>query len=330
MVAMATYHRCVLFMMFIVVASGFHAAAQSPLTPAKETTGGQESVGPIFEQPTYRVKVTRGLPYAQGMIYHPTDPQRCFPRNLTLDIYEPDEATVQNRPVVLLVHSGGFWTGDSLMKSMVRAGNYFAERGWVCFSINYRLHGDRAIAPEGWLKNRPTYAATRDAKVAVRWIRANADSYRVAGNAMVVYGGSAGGYIGVALAASDEEDFRDELLSNDAENQLLQATHLDQSSRVQAVVSHWGSGLLLDLLKEYDGRNRFDSDDAPLLIIHGTQDKIVPYHHAEYLLKNYRTKIEHIRLEGLGHSAWNAKVNGDSLLDAAYAFMQESLDLSAQ
>tara|TARA_R110002167_G_scaffold196372_1_gene399323 strand:+ start:628 stop:1596 length:969 start_codon:yes stop_codon:yes gene_type:complete len=311
--------------MFIVLARGFDAAAQPPVTPPKSSAGERESIGPIFEKPTYAVKVTRGLLYAQGMIYHPTDPQRCYPRNLTLDVYEPDEGNTQNRPVVLLVHSGGFWTGDSLMKSMVRAGNYFAERGWVCFSINYRLHGDRAIAPEGWLKNRPTYAATRDAKAAVRWIRANAESYRVDGDSIVVYGGSAGGYIGAALAASDEVDFRDELLSNDAENELLQATHLDQSSRVRAVVSHWGSGLLLDLLKEYDGRNRFDSDDAPLLIIHGTQDKIVPYHHAEDLLKNYQSKIEHIRLDGFGHSAWNAKVNGDSLLDAVYPFMQVSV-----
>ncbi|WP_372726306.1 carboxylesterase family protein [Novipirellula sp.] len=163
--------------MLIVVASGLHAVAQSPLTPVKTTSDDQKSIGSIFKQSTYRVKVTRGWPQAQGMVYHPTDPQRCFSRNLTLDLYEPDEATVQNRPVVLLVHSGGFWTGDSLMKSMVRAGKYFAERGWVCFSINYRLHGDRAISPEDWFNNRPTYAATRDAKAAIRWIRANADSY---------------------------------------------------------------------------------------------------------------------------------------------------------
>lgn len=326
MIATAAYQRCILFLAFAVSACGFNATAQAQATTAQASSGASESSGGIFDKPTYQVKVTHGLPYAQGMIYHPTDPERFYPRNLTLDVYEPDEDTTQNRPVVLLVHSGGFWTGDSLMRSMVRAGNYFAERGWVCFSINYRLHGDRAIAPKGWLKNRPTYAAARDAKAAIRWIRANAASYRIDDDSIVVYGPSAGGYIGVALGASDEADFRDELLSNPAENKLLQATHLDQSSRVSAVVSHWGSGLLLELLEEYDGRNRFDSNDAPLLIIHGTEDTLVPYSHAEDLLKNYQSKIEHFRLEGFGHSAWNAKVNGNSLLDAVYPFMRNAVN----
>ncbi|WP_419189827.1 carboxylesterase family protein [Stieleria marina] len=279
----------------------------------------------VVDRATFEVLVTRGVPYAQGMIYHPTDPSRCYPRNLTLDIYQPQQKAAPGRPVVLLVHSGGFWTGDSLMRSMVRAGHYFASRGWVCFSINYRLHGDRAIAPDGWPANHPTYAATRDAKAAIRWIRAHAAQYNLDTDTIIAYGGSAGGYIGTALAASDEADFRDELLVNDKERPLLEATHLDQSSKVQAVVNHWGSGLLLDLLKRYDGRERFDNEDAPLLVVHGTDDKVVPYDHAEALLKNYQAELLHFKLDGFGHSAWNAKVDGKSLLDAVYPFMRKAL-----
>ncbi|QDV83641.1 carboxylesterase family protein [Planctomycetes bacterium TBK1r] len=121
--------------------------------------GANDGLGPVYRDATYDVTVTKGEPYAQGMIYHPSDPTRSFPRNLTLDVYQPNDNHHQKRPVVVLIHGGGFWTGDSLMWSMVTGAEYFAQRGWVCFSINYRLQGDRGIAPKGWPDTRPRFAA---------------------------------------------------------------------------------------------------------------------------------------------------------------------------
>ena len=290
--------------------------------------GADEPLAPVYRNATYKVTVTKGEPYAQGMIYHPSDPTRSFPRNLTLDVYQPDDNHHQKRPVVVLIHGGGFWTGDSLMWSMVTGAEYFAQRGWVCFSINYRLHGDRGIAPKGWPDNRPTYSATRDAKAAIRWIRANSQTYRIHPDYLAAYGGSAGAYIAVALGASDEKDFRDELLNVPEEKKLLENTHCDQSSRVQAVVGHWGSGLLLDLLRRFDGRSRFDADDAPLMIFHGTEDTRVPYSNALELRQKYKAKLELCTLEGSGHSAWGAKHEGLPIIETAHAFLLRELQIT--
>lgn len=289
--------------------------------------GSPGTLGPVANQAIYEVTVTRGEPYGQGMIYHPSDNTCCFPRNLTLDVYQPNDDHQQNRPVVVLIHGGGFWTGDSLMGSMVNGAQYFAQRGWVCFSINYRLFGDQAIAPKGWPDNRPTYSATRDAKAAIRWIRANASKYRIDPNYIVAYGGSAGAYISVALGASDEEDFRDELMDNPAERKLLEQSHPEQSASVQAVISHWGSGLLLDLLERFDGRNRFDPNDAPLMIIHGTEDTRVPYSNAIELKQKYKANLELYTLDGLGHSAWGAKHEGTPIIKKIYGFLLRELKM---
>ncbi len=324
----------------MAVADEPHRVSETPLTrvrtaevsPKPERTtsdwdGSNDCLAPVYNKATYKVTVTRGVPYAQGMTYHPSDQTRCFPRNLTLDVYQPADNHQQMRPVVVLIHGGGFWTGDSLMGSMVNGAQYFAQRGWVCFSINYRLYGDFAIAPNGWPDNRPTYSATRDAKAAIRWIRANAHQYRVHPDYVVAYGGSAGAYISVALGASDEEDFRDELLDNPDEKGLLENTHRDQSSRVQAVVSHWGSGLLLDLLRRFDGRSRFDANDAPLMMIHGTDDTRVPYSNAIELQQRYKANLELCTLDGFGHSAWGAKHEGTPIIHKIYAFLLRKLNI---
>ncbi|TWT80393.1 Carboxylesterase [Planctomycetes bacterium CA13] len=306
-----------------------HAAEDTPKPKQTTLNWDRANVGlaPVYNDATYKVTVTLGVPYGQGMTYHPSDNTRCFPRNLTLDVYQPDDNHQQNRPVVVLIHGGGCWTGDSLMHSMVNGAQYFAQRGWVCYSINYRLHGDRGIAPKGWPDNRPTYSATRDAKAAIRWIRANAQKYRIDPDYIVAYGGSAGAYISVALGASDEEDFRDELLDNPNEKKLLENTHRDHSSSVQAVVSHWGSGLLLDLLRRFDGRNRFDANDAPLMIIHGTDDERVPFSEAIELQQKYRAELEVCTLDGWGHSAWGAKHEGTPIIDKVHAFLTRTLEM---
>ncbi|QDV62076.1 Phenmedipham hydrolase [Crateriforma conspicua] len=309
----------------IIVQWGRCDQPSGPGTPT--AFAATESLGPVSRDAIYQVQVTRGQPYGQGMVYHPADPTRCFPRNLTLDIYQPDDGQSHRRPVVVLIHGGGFWTGDSLMRSMVNAAEYFARRGWVCFSINYRLSGDRAIAPDGWPDNRPTYAATRDAKMAVRWIRANADRYRIHPDRIVAYGGSAGAYISVALGASDEQDYRDELLDNPVESPLLESSHLDQSSRVQAVVNHWGSGLLVDSLQRFDGHSRWDTQDAPMLIIHGTEDQRVPYSHAIDLEKNYKARLKLCPLQGRGHSAWDGMIDGKPMIHTVYQFLVDELQL---
>ena len=60
--------------------------------------------------------------------------------DLTMDIYEGDGDTLTNRPVIIFMHSGGFFTGSHEADDMVALSNSSAKMGYVAVSIAYRLN----------------------------------------------------------------------------------------------------------------------------------------------------------------------------------------------
>ena len=104
---------------------------------------------------------------------------------LKLDVYRP-ENNFKNRPVLVLIHGGGFKTGSKNNNNYVNLSNFFASRGWVVFTINYRLANDFGSVPIEWInyvdlnspasdkkQHKAVYPAIRDAKAALRWIVVN-------------------------------------------------------------------------------------------------------------------------------------------------------------
>ena len=54
-----------------------------------------------------------------------------------LDVYCPDSDSI-NRPVLMFIHGGGFKGGIKHKPEIVEMANYYASRGWVYISIDYR------------------------------------------------------------------------------------------------------------------------------------------------------------------------------------------------
>jgi len=107
---------------------------------------------------------------------------------LGLDVYQPARKG-KNRPAVVVVHGGGWTAGDKSW--FAQQGNQLAERGFVAFSINYRL------APAH------TYpAAVEDVEAAVEWVRKHAKEYGVEAKRIGTLGGSAGGHLVGMLATA--------------------------------------------------------------------------------------------------------------------------------
>ncbi|MEK6238084.1 MAG: alpha/beta hydrolase fold domain-containing protein [Planctomycetales bacterium] len=102
------------------------------------------------------VKLTVDVAYRQG-----NDKWR-------LDLATPKESSDTPRPVIVFVHGGGWRGGDKgsgLWRSLPLK---YAERGYVCASVNYRLTGEA-----------PFPACVEDVKCAVRWLRANAEKHNL-------------------------------------------------------------------------------------------------------------------------------------------------------
>jgi acetyl esterase/lipase len=200
---------------------------------------------PVFASVTTTTDITYGrAPAADGQ-----------PVDLKLDLYQPAGDSAAKRPALVWVHGGGFTGGD---KSSGRArATFFARLGYVAVSINYRL-----LSPDGCggdpdpspVCENAALEAQHDAQAAVRWLRANAGTYRVDTNRIAMAGASAGGVTSV-LAATHSED------PGTSGNQ-------GQPSNIRAAVSVSGGVPTNELI---------NAGDSPTLFIHGTEDPVVPY-----------------------------------------------------
>lgn len=134
-----------------------------------------------------------------------------------LDIYLP-ETGYGPFPVIVSIHGGAFMgcdKADMQVMPMLEG----LQRGYAVVAINYRLSGEAKFP-----------ALVQDAKVAIRWIRANAARFGFDPQHIAAWGGSAGGYqasmLGVTAGVQELED--------------LGLGNPDQPSDIQAAVVWYG------------------------------------------------------------------------------------------
>src|SRR5947207_11532885 len=117
-----------------------------------------------------------GVTVKQDVTYRTVDGEQ-----LGLDVYQPAKKG-KNWPAVVVVHGGGWTQGDKAL--FAQQSNQLAERGFVAFSINYRL------APA-----HPYPAAVQDVEAAVAWVRKHAKEYGVDPTRIGALRGSPGGHL---------------------------------------------------------------------------------------------------------------------------------------
>lgn len=202
-------------------------------------------------------------------------------RALKLHILRPKSPPKDAMPVLVWIHGGG-WQAGSKDSGIGRLAKY-AERGYFCASIEYRLSKE-AVFP----------AQIEDCKCAIRFLRAKAKEYNLDPNRIGVWGSSAGGHL-VAL------------LGTSASIKELEGKGgwPEQSSRVQAVCDFcgpadfpkWGDTAHPAVVNLFGGKvkdkaelavkaspvTHISKDAPPFLIVHGDEDKTVPLSQSESL-----------------------------------------------
>lgn len=171
-------------------------------------------------------------------------------QTLELDMYQPTGDVVAKRPAIVWVHGGGFKNGDKRSREIVDQANAFARRGYVNVSIDYRLTSGCAPFTNECIQG--IEMAYHDAQAAVRFLRANAATYRIDTNRIAVAGSSAGGITAYNVAYGSEKPGS--------------SGNPGQSSKVAAAVSLSGASLT----------TKVDPGEPPTLDFHGDADGIVP------------------------------------------------------
>ena len=290
----------------------------------------------------YEVTITEDIIYAKGLSHDSWNSSNTNEFPLFMDSYVP-ENDLQNRPMLLLIHGGAFVGGSKQQEAIVDMANYYASRGFVVFSIDYRLRDHMGTIPQEWIDatsgSAPAnlnqiyamYPAHRDAKAALRWIIANTDNYHINTDYITVGGGSAGAIISIGLGASELGDYKDEISLS--EDNTLSTTNLSQTYEVQTILDFWGSNASIEILELIYGHQRFDSNDPAIFIAHGTEDTTVPFSSAEDLKTICETNeidFVYYPIEGRGHGPWNAIVNEKSLSDLSFEFIVENQNLNVE
>jgi len=311
----------------------------------------------VKSESTYFVWVDEDVTYAEGLA-HSGSSTSSFSIPLKLDVYYPDNNST-NRPVYMFIHGGGFNGGTKTKPEIVEMANYYASRGWVFASVDYRTTEElgsiegltqeevlafySGMAPQEWIENTflgaetldqikqgiAMYMAQRDSKAALRWMVANSNSYGVNTDFITVGGASAGAITTVALGITNQEDFRDEM--SISEDPTLSSTNLNESYAVRSMTYFWGSNVKLDVFESVYALYRYDSHDPELFMAHGDQhDPVTPYEEALELQTIYDSLDVHselVTLYGHGHGAWSAEVDGKGLSGLTFDFIVDRQSL---
>lgn len=250
-------------------------SALSPQSPTSQPPRG-EWTAPKTETVTAingeRVLVYTDVPYGQD------DPRQA------LDIYRPAEA-VPVLPVIVFIHGGWFEKGDKRLTNPLPYAD-MATLGYVVVSINYRLFDPQT-------GENPLPTQIYDTKGALRFLRANAETYGLDARKIAVMGYSAGGFLASHIGTTGGvAEFEGEVGGN-----------LEYAGPVQAVVVVAGSFTLssiddfgtepmqklmtllgcdpatpscADTLTEGVPETYADATDPPFLLVHGETDPTVP------------------------------------------------------
>ena len=185
-------------------------------------------------------------------------------RELQLHVFEPAGFKVgDNRACYLIIHGGG-WTGGAPPRMYPFAAHY-AKLGLVGISMSYRLHSAKTGVS--------VFDCVKDARSAMRHIRAHATKLGIDPQKVIVSGGSAGGHLAVSTALFDKvnEEGDDLAISATPTALVLLFPVIDTSKE------GYGQAKIGERWQELSPAHNVRAGLPPTLIFHGTGDTVTPF-----------------------------------------------------
>jgi dipeptidyl aminopeptidase/acylaminoacyl peptidase len=221
---------------------------------------------------------------AHAWYYPPTNPDVAGP---------PDE-----RPPLVLFNHGG---PTSLSPGTLDLGKqFFTSRGFAVVDVNYR--GSNGYGREYMRKLYGTWGIY-DVDDCVNAARFLADRGDVDGAHMAIRGGSAGGYTTLcALAFHDVFNAGASYFGVGDVEALARETHKFESRYMDQMIGPYPEAM--DLYRERSPIHHVDGFKAPLLVLQGRDDLVVPEAQSEQIvaaLKERHIPHAYLAFEGEGH-----------------------------
>lgn len=215
---------------------------------------------------------------------------------LALYIFEPEgHRSEEKRPAALFFFGGG-WSGGTPEQFAPHA-RYLASRGMVAIVADYRTAKEHKTTP---------FECVRDAKSAMRWVRAQADRLGIDPDKVAAGGGSAGGHLAAALATVKAfDDEAEDLSVSVIPNALLLFNPVYDNGPdgygYKRVEDHW---------KEFSPLHNIREGMPPAIVFLGEKDALIPVKTAKSFqgkMREVGSRSELHLYEKMGHGFFNEK-----------------------
>ncbi|XOV94048.1 MAG: alpha/beta hydrolase [Bacteroidota bacterium] len=208
-------------------------------------------------------------------------------------LYPKDHAKDDSRPAAVFFFGGG-WNGGTIDHFKPQA-DLLSSKGMVCFLVEYRTRNSHGTTP---------VEALKDAKSAMRFVRANAKSYGVDPNRIAAGGGSAGGHLAAATAFIDSyNEVTDDLGIGSVPNALLLFNPV-----VDNGPGGYGYERVGNYFQDFSPLHNLRPGAPPTLFLLGTKDRLIPVETGRYyqtIMERMGSKCELILYEGQEHGFFN-------------------------
>lgn len=198
--------------------------------------------------------------------------------DLFMDIYEPEDDTLEKRPMIMLAFGGSFTSGIRQSPDIVRLCNEFSQRGYVCVSIDYRIGFENGIDSDT-NQFKAMIRGVQDMKGALRYFYKDAQTtndWRIDTNLIFAGGVSAGGFIGLNMAYGKTLLFSREIPA-------WAPIALDEVGGVEGTSGNpgysWKVKGVVNLCGAITDTIWLQPNDPIVVSVHGTEDDLVPFYY---------------------------------------------------
>ena len=220
---------------------------------------------------------------------------------LNLFIYKPSEFDIKKKySCIVFFHGGGWNSGNP--EQFQRQSRYFASRGMVAVSVEYRIRNKHGTSP---------IQAMEDVKSAIRFIRSNARLLSIDPSKIAAAGGSAGGHLAAVAGNIDLFDNSDEDLTISSKPNLL----ILYNPVIDFGTRKW---LWINNPSDASPIHNISKGSPPTIILTGTNDKIVPVEsimNYKKIMESVGSRCDVILYEGAEHAFFN---RGDDFIDTVF------------
>ncbi len=187
-----------------------------------------------------------------------------------LDVYQPAGDTANRRPLIIWIHGGGFKFGKKTSRGIPGWSKSFAQRGYVCAAINYRLTKKKALSQFPALADG-CYDAVEDLHQVIAFFKLHDERYNIDTNRIILAGNSAGAITALQASYSSFADLAKKAGRPDADSLSKKYNPL----KIAAIINMWGA--IFDT-------SWMQNAKVPIVSIHGSGDRVVSINSKDNLM----------------------------------------------